>query len=77
MSSIKELLEHRDDLARRIAADHEAADFYATKSIEHRRSAEIGQAELSGIERAIAAYRESNADRIVSSSVACVETVED
>lgn len=53
----KDLESHRAELRRAIEADEEAAAVYAAKAIDLRRSAELLLAELSGIERAIEAYR--------------------
>ena len=59
------LAEHRRELSRRVEGDEEAAALYVEQALELRRAAEIGRAELAGIDRAIAAYREGAVERLV------------
>jgi hypothetical protein len=60
-----DLADYREDLHRQVEADLEAASGFANKALELRQSAAIGKAELAGIDRAIAAFREATVERLV------------
>ena len=57
----KELTDYREELRRRIEADEEAAGHYAAKIAELRASADLGRAEMAGIDRAVEAFRTATA----------------
>ena len=61
----EDLVSYREELRRQAEADHEAAHQFANKALELRRSAEIIEAEIGGIDRAIAAYRAATTARLV------------
>lgn len=52
------LAAHRAELERHLQADLEGAVQYANKALDLQRSAALIKAEISGIDRAISAYRE-------------------
>jgi hypothetical protein len=52
MKTPESLAEYRAELARNVEADEEAAAGFAAKALELYRSAELGRAELAGIDRA-------------------------